>query len=326
MERYLDLWDGSKKDKSLLYCPNGNDHASIPYLVAYLDCGLTSSFEEVKKWPGTVLFSWSYLWQDIDWVCQIPHKKVVIGGSAAKYLDAKKELPNYPNVQFWFRDVDFPVTETRIIPSYDVVIKSHPLVDFLKVYSGYGCNWGKCTFCTWTNLITEAHTQFDPKYIASIILHANSFGKLAGLSAPTHTVNWLEKVEKYLPGNERRYWCYANAHDNDWGKLRKVKEIFIGSEYFSDSVLQRIKKGVTAEKIIGAIEDILKAGINVYSTIIEDLYETEEELHEHLENKLRLLSYTAPPKLGHGKLWLGSCRLISPNHYETDKGIYNENI
>lgn len=305
-----------KGNDKILFCPDGLTHASIPYILGHLNCEYTTSFKKLlQSKHKTILFSWSFLWQDVSWVEKLKKSHIIIGGSAVKYLSSKDELPIYDNVDYITHDIDYPLPETRVIPNYRYTIESSPFDSDLKVYSGYGCNWGHCTFCTWTG---GKHTQFDPKYVASIILHANRYGKLAGLSAPTHTVEWLEEVERYLPGNHRRYWCYVNAHDNEWKRIKKAKEIFIGSEYLSNSVLNRIKKGVSAEKIMSSIKEILSAGINVYSTIIEDLYENEDELHEHIENKIDLLSVTAPPRLGYGKLWLASCRLINKDHYDTE--------
>lgn len=291
----------------IFFCPDGYSQTALSYVPIYLDVPTARSEKDLYN-ADLVLFSWAFSWQDLSWVSRVG-KPVIIGGS---YVNASQRdaLPVLDNVEYFYGDVDSEdCQETRIMPDFRRTLEEDPYQDFLKVYSGMGCPWAKCTFCILHG--NQRFKQFSPQYVASVVSTVARLGKLSGLSAQVHTVDWLCDLEKAIPENGRLYWSYVRAGDQGWHRLRKMRDAYIGSEYLSDSVLQRVRKGVSVTQIISDIETILAAGINVYTNIIEDLWQTPEEQEEHYNNLSRLLRRTTyERKLGSGALHMQRTCLV----------------
>ncbi|MDD5435886.1 MAG: hypothetical protein PH343_10700 [Nitrospira sp.] len=281
----------------VLYCPDGTWFAAIPYLLSYIRPKIVKSLNVLQDINvGTVLFSWNFHWQKIDWVTHL-QKTIIIGGPQVMHQES---LPNLPNVLWFFGDVDGHLEETRIIPDYSQTLADDPFTDLLGVYSGRGCPWGQCTFCDWSK--GKKYRQFNPEYVASVVMEVNKYGKVAFLSCPTHSVEWLLSMERHLPPG-RRYAAYVRADDSGWSKLSKARDLFVGTEYLSESVLKRIKKGITVSQIKTSIREILSNDVNVYTNVIEDLWQTPDEREEHYRNMDELLRM--PLSIVGGRLHVG---------------------
>jgi hypothetical protein len=297
-----------------LFCPDGLDFGSVPYLKAHLQPKIVTSLNDIVP-SQTILFSWSYSWQDIGWFNKVPNP-IVVGGKHAELLAIHNKLPYFPHVKYWTQRLDaieWPLG-THIIPDYESFMPVNRYKEWLMVHSGEGCYWRQCTFCNVDYPVP--YIEFEPDWVAKAILEANKYGKIAGLSGETHTVPWLEELESYLPEG-RRYDTYTRADQNGWNRLSKAHKIFIGLEYLSDSVLQRVRKGVTAKQIIETICEIQALGISVESTVIIDLWQTADEREEHHQNTMNLLRRTRRAGLRAGTFTLMETQYtpINKNHY-----------
>ncbi len=296
-----------KGKKLALYCPDGVWQAAIPYILGYLgnNVRIVKDISSLNDYD-IIMFSWGFTWMDVSWVKRV-NRQVIIGGSV---VNAGNILPKYDNVEYFYGNIDSgSFSETTIIPDYKYSLRADPYKDYLLVYSGTGCWWGKCSFCNLHG--GQIFREYPPAYVGSIVNMINeSYSKLAGLTAQSHTVRWLTELEYYIQNN-RSYWAYARADDSGFEKLRKIRELYIGSEYLADSVLKRINKGINASEIIDRILQLLSMGIEVYTNIIIDLAENEDEINEHRRNLMRLLTKANELRLsGCGKLHLTSCKLI----------------
>lgn len=304
-----------KRKRLGLYVPDNRYNGAYPYIISYLGADIVKDIRALEKYD-ICLFSWSYCWQDIGWVEKVAIP-IIIGGKHAELLSIHGKLPQLGNhVKFYTDRLDKAEHPRwcKIIPDYTLTLKMNPYVEWLLVYSGDGCYWRKCTFCNVD--YPYPYCQFQPEYVAQVIKLANSYGKIAGLSGETHTVSWLRGVESYL-SPENRYDVYCRADQNGWKDLKNANKIFIGLEYLSDSVLNRVKKGVTAKQIMETIIEIQSLGINVESTVIVDLWETEDEREEHYENIRQLLLETRRAGLYAGQYSLLETRLTA-----RDKMVY----
>ena len=278
-----------RKERTVLYCPDGMKHGSIPYVVAYLKPRIVYSIKDIQP-NEIVLFSWSYCYQDIGWIFDI-NNPIIIGGKHIETLYQAGISLELPRTSFWLKRIDIHENShsTTIVPDFKTWVEYDPFVEWCMVYSGEGCYWGKCTFCNVNYDVP--YVQFEPSIVAKAIIEANKYGKIAGLSGEAHTVKWLIELESYLPSGSS-YDVYCRADQADWKNLKKCHQIFIGLEYLSNSVLRRIKKGVTAERIMDTITEIQSCGIDVESVIIIDLFENEDEIYEHSTNVIKLLKQT----------------------------------
>lgn len=297
-----------------LYTPDGYWYGSIPYVVGYLNVGTGDSLNQLVAAEG-ILFSWTHAWQSLAWTKRT-NQPVIVGGKHAQLLHKHGNLPALPNVHYWIGNVDEGENglQTRVVPDYHLALKANPFCDWLMVHSGEGCSWGRCTFCTLHD--GEEYVQFDPQYVAQIVLLANDHGKAAGLSANMHSLEWLEEMERYLPAG-RRYDAYVRGDRTDWSRLTKARRLFIGLEYLSESVLQRVRKGLTSRQIMDSIIAAQQSGVDIESIVIVDLWQTKEEQHEHYTNVLELLRHTKRAGIEAGQFALIETRLteVGRNYY-----------
>jgi len=307
----------------MLYCPDGLYNGVFPYLASYLRPQIIQTLNGLDC--SSLLFSWTYSWQDIGWLQRI-NQPTIVGGKHAELLALYDKLPNFENVYWWLGRLEGMENEPYILPNYEIILTERPTAEWLIVYSGEGCYWRKCTFCNVD--YPFPYRQFAPEYVAKVVSLANKYGKIGGLSGETHTVSWLEEMESYLPKG-RWYDSYARADQKDWHRITKANKIFIGLECLSDSVLKRVKKGVTAQQIMDTIIEIQSLGMNVESIAIIDLWETEEEKEEHYQNTLKLLHATrrAGLKAGGFNLLETKYTPINKNHYVIMDGeVYYEKV
>ncbi len=310
-------------DSPALYCPDGLYNGAFPYIESYLRPRIAKTLSGLNC--SSLLFSWTYSWQDVGWLQRID-QPVIVGGKHAELLAFNDKLPNFENVKWWIGRLEGMENEPHIMPNYEITLTEKPTVDWLIVYSGEGCYWRKCTFCNVD--YPFPYRQFNPKYVAEVVSLANKYGKIAGLSGETHTVLWLEEMESNLPTG-RWYDAYARADQEDWHRIKKANKIFIGLECLSDSVLERVDKGVTAQQIMDTILEIQALGMDVESTVILDLWEYEEEREEHYQNTLKLLQATRRAGLKAGTFTLMETKYtpVNKSHYIIMDGeVYHDKV
>jgi len=291
----------------ILFWPDSLPYGSIPYIIGYLHPKIVTDIKDLNN-ADTILFSWSNAWQNIAWTKNI-NQSIIMGGKHVQLLHYYNKLPDIPNISYWLKHIDAGENpyETRVIPDYAPLLQYHPYCDYLMVHSGEGCYWAKCTFC---NLhCNESYQQFSAEYVAKCVVRANKHGKAGGLSCNVHTISWLEELESHLP-DWSRYEAYIRPDQKGWHRLKCLRKVFIGLEYLSNSVLERVKKGVSVKQITDSILEAQSNGIDVESIVIVDLWETERERREHYQNTLDLLKSTRSAGLGAGCFNLIETRLI----------------
>lgn len=265
-------------------------NGAFPYIASYLNPTIITRQDELKI-ADTILYSWTYSWQDIGWLSETANP-VIVGGKHLEMLHQNHVLPELgTNIIASTGALDAGEHQDfNVVPDYSVTLRYNPYVSYLMVYSGDGCYWKRCTFCKIAHDYPHIkYKQFDPSYVASVIRLANSYGKVAGLSCDCHTVRWLVDLESYLP-NDCMYDSYCRADQEGWSRLRKVGTIFIGTDYLSESVLKRVDKGIGVEQLLSTIWEIQSLGINVETMFINDLWQQPDEREEHYQNTIRLLS------------------------------------
>jgi len=307
--KYEDVMEKVLNKNRIIYVPNVEIyHTAIPYLISLFNASLTRNLTNVDKNKDIILYNFTFPWQSFEWINILKKEQEIIIGGIGTIL-FKEKLPKKDNVYIYTKKL--PIIEHKIIPDYKAIIDYNPFIEFLMVYSGDGCHWSKCKFCYYRN---NERIEENTKYVSECILSVNRSNKLAGLSCPCHSLEWLLELEKKLPKDDsRRYWAYVRATDG-LDLLKHSLDLYIGSEYLSDSVLNRINKGLSSDLIMSTILKVLKSGTNVWTNIIEDLYNTDDELKEHHRNKLVLLEKARDIfSSGGGRLYM-TCNLLQGNY------------
>ena len=148
-----------------------------------------------------------------------------------------------------------------------------------------GCSWHRCTFCDF------AKDKFQILPLTKIEYNLKVLGKLQPdndrlfmLGENAFCINTmfllsiLELVEKYMP-KVKTFSMYSRIDDilrksdSELALLKSkgLKNLHIGVESGSDSVLAERKKGITSTDILNALRRLDLAGINYYLTIIPGL-------------------------------------------------------
>ena len=175
-----------------------------------------------------------------------------------------------------------------------------------------GCSHNKCTFCgTYKG---ERFRIKDDKIILSDILFASRYMKRQDrvflmdgdvLIVPQKRLMWiLGQIREHLPW-VRRVGAYANAKSikmKSSVELQTLREnglgiLYLGVESGDDETLKRIRKGATAEHLIGMGRKVKDAGIKLSVTVLLGIAGRERSL-EHAKATGRLLSAMDPNYIG----------------------------
>lgn len=150
-------------------------------------------------------------------------------------------------------------------PNYELVA----IKPFITVYSGHGCNWGKCRFCNSANLYGQ---QYHCRPAMEIAHDFEKISQLNGnindvmLSSDSFTQNKLMELAACLKQRELNVPYNIMLRGEKWvseeigGLLSEsgCTDVFIGAESLDDEILRILNKGVNKENIINAIRNLSK--------------------------------------------------------------------
>ena len=175
-----------------------------------------------------------------------------------------------------------------------------------------GCSHNKCTFCgTYKD---KRFTIKDDETILSDILFASRYMHRQdrvflmdgdALIIPQKRLMWiLDRIREHLPW-VRRVGAYANAKSirlktpEELAALREngLRILYMGVETGDDALLQKIRKGASAENLIAMGRKVIEAGIKLSVTVLLGIGGTERSL-EHDRATGTLLSAMDPDFVG----------------------------
>jgi len=250
-----------------------------------------------------------------------PNCVSIIGGVAISCLNSRqlsviKEIFDYVCTGY---DVDYLVTKViekidkhetnskdrhiktrnpvRIQPNYEL-IETNP---FVTVYSGHGCSWGKCRFCSdssnLSNLRYYFRSPFEVAHDFEKISRSNSTIRDVMLSSDSFTQNDLLTLASCLKRRKLNLPYNIMLRGENWvsekmGELLQESgctDVFIGAEALNDGMLEILNKGLNTEIIIGAIKTLSKYVNVTIGLILFVPCVTEKELEDQLLNIEKIL-------------------------------------
>jgi hypothetical protein len=195
-----------------------------------------------------------------------------------KYIEAKNPPAVQPNYELW-----------EIRP-------------FITVYSGQGCNWGKCLFCNTNTLSVGGYCPRPPEDIAEEFIEiskANGKVKDVMLSSDSFTKRDLVELMSHLKQTASRVPYNLMLRGEGWiseeigAELKETgcTDVFIGAEALDDEVLRIINKGVTTEGIINAVKSLSEHVKVIIGLLLFIPRVTEAQLEAQLSNLEKILPF-----------------------------------
>jgi len=238
------------------------------------------------------------------------------------YKQLKKENPDFKNVprMVYREDEEILQSSTNkseyldfdnyIFPNYDDFINNYPYpedtdeINF-PINTIRSCNWGKCKFCDF-NKGYKLRVR-SPECIVKEIEHiTNEYGITTFSFVDSDTFGKLKHFEKLLDliielkyENEEDYIFWAEIIPNAMftAKLMEkmaiagFKNIFIGYDALSDSLLQKMNKSNSFSDNIFFVKHALKNGITPIVNVIKYVPEETEEDVQECTNNLHFLRF-----------------------------------
>ena len=218
-----------------------------------------------------------------------------------------------PNLLF-ARDGSIRKTEDRIVadldelpmPAYDPAIypsmEGHEKIRIIVVDESRGCR-NSCAFCSHP---VKSSRRLRTKSIPRLIREVESFGRrfgtstfrFAGSCTPYSLLNAFaaEVLQRRM---SLRYTSFAHVRDSDEADFSRMKEsgcaaLFFGIESGSQTILDRLGKGVKASMIPATLRKAKDAGIFTVGSLI---YPAPGETDETTAETLGLLAEERPNAL-----------------------------
>lgn len=211
------------------------------------------------------------------------HQALGINGSASSSLSCKYiQAKNPPNLSLNYNLWD--------------------VQPFITVYSGQGCNWGKCLFCNTNILSNQGYCPRPPEDIAKEfkeISKANGKVRDVMLSSDSFTRDDLVGLTSCLNKNGSKVPYNLMLRGESWiseeigESLKKsgCTDVFIGAEALDNDVLKIIKKGVTTESIIDALKTLSNKVKVTIGLLLFIPRVTQAQLETQLTNLEKILPY-----------------------------------
>ena len=148
-----------------------------------------------------------------------------------------------------------------------------------------GCSWHKCTFCDFAKdrfqILPLTRIEYNLKVLGQLQPDNDRLfllGENAFCINTMYLLSILDLVDKYMP-NVKTFSMYSRIDDIlrksdselNLLKSKGLKNLHIGVESGSDSVLAERNKGITSSNILTALHKLDHSGINYYLTIIPGL-------------------------------------------------------
>ena len=183
----------------------------------------------------------------------------------------------------------------RIQPDYELV----DIKPFVTVYSGSGCNWGKCVFCNSSNLCPEYYSRPAIEIARDFEKISQLNGNISDvmLSSDSFTQNNLRETVSCLMDRKLDVPYNIMLRGEKWvseelGELLRESgctDVYIGAESLNDEILRILNKGLSIENIINAIKNLSKyvkvtLGLMLFIPCV-----TEKQLDEQLHTIEKIL-------------------------------------
>ncbi len=173
---------------------------------------------------------------------------------------------------------------------------------FITVYSGHGCNWGKCRFCNADYLSDQKYSLRSPEDIAKEfreISKANGKVKDVMLSSDSFTKDGIISLTSCLKKNGSKTPYNLMIRGEKWvseeiGQLLQESgctDVFIGAEALEDDVLKIVNKGIAAKNIINAVKALSKYVKVTIGMLLFIPKVTKIQLDSQLSNLEKMLPY-----------------------------------
>jgi len=220
---------------------------------------------------------------------------VCIGYDVMELIDGALKNSGSPENGHRLIKVSGPV---KIQPDYKLL----DINEFLTVYSGHGCNWGKCAFCNSANVSVPKYYVRPAGEIADDL---KTISKLNGnikdimLSSDSFTKESLTDIGANLKQRSVKAPYNIMLRGERWvskelGKLLSdsgCTDVFIGAESLNDEILKTINKGLNAEALTNAIRTLSDYVKIIVGLILFIPGATEEQLDDQLSSIENILPY-----------------------------------
>lgn len=182
-----------------------------------------------------------------------------------------------------------------------------------------GCTHNKCTFC---NMYKSKNFKIRDleEVLEDIDLAKDHYGDLsrvflcdgdAIILKTEHMLKILEKLYATFPSLEK-VTIYAGPRSTlsksveELTTLRKagLSRAYMGVESGSDQVLSAVNKGVTAGEMLKAGQNLVEAGIDLWTIVIMGLTGRDGDWEEHIRSTAQMINQMKPRHL--------SCMTFSP--------------
>lgn len=218
------------------------------------------------------------------------------------------QLPT-PDYDDYFRELTLLPSSEKIQPS-------------LSVEASRGCWWGKCNFCN-LNIQWDKYRSKKPDKISKEILNLSSRYKCLDFSFMDNTLpkKTASTIFQTLADHRNDYSFFTElraVHSRkEIAEMARggLKELQVGVESLSTSLLKRLNKGSRVIDNIASIRHAAEAGINLQANLIMQFPgSTEEEAKETYDNLDYLWPFT-PLKPVNFWLGVGSPVSLEPDLY-----------
>lgn len=175
---------------------------------------------------------------------------------------------------------------------------------FRYTMAGRDCQWGKCTFCSWTTLYPNFRTRRVESLLDEIEMLVRDYGvkEIFDDSGNFPAGGWLEKfchgmIERGL-NKEILFSCnmrfdYLVRQPELLGLMKKAgfRKMKSGLESANQSTLDRINKNIKVENIVDGCRLATEAGIDIQLTVMVGYpWETRADAERTLDLARTLMS------------------------------------
>lgn len=175
---------------------------------------------------------------------------------------------------------------------------------FRYTMAGRDCQWGKCTFCSWTTLYPNFRTRRVESLLDEIEMLVRDYGvkEIFDDSGNFPAGGWLEKfchgmIDRGL-NNEILFSCnmrfdYLVRQPELLGLMKKAgfRKMKSGLESANQATLDRINKNIKVENIVDGCRLATEAGIDIQLTVMVGYpWETRADAERTLELARTLMS------------------------------------
>jgi len=221
-----------------------------------------------------------------------PSCRTVLGGAAMRCLDSK-QLSILSDI---FDDVRLDFI-TGVELDYSLI----PIKPFVTVYSGQGCLYGKCRFCSNSGL---SNIKYYLREIDDVVADLGKLEKYditdVMLSSDMFPRDYIVNLAEELIDRNINVPYNIMLRAEKWvdGKFSSLlkrsgcTDVFVGAEAFNNNILKVLNKGTNVDNNINTIESLYESDIKVEIGLILFIPKiTKRQLDEQLEVIEKVLPY-----------------------------------